>query len=162
MPGKPSSKLSTNLGDYLEAIYHLQNEKRVARAKDIADRLEVTRASVTGALKALSDKNLIHYEPYSFVTLTDQGEKLAADLIHRHQVLREFFEGILLMDEKTASANAYRGKHFVDKDATDRLTLFMEFMREEDHNGETCLEGFSGFLKSDKPKTPRRKKTKTG
>jgi len=45
--------LSASLEDYLEVIFHLEKENRVARAKDIAEQMNVQRASVTGALKAL-------------------------------------------------------------------------------------------------------------
>ena len=62
--------LSASLEDYLEVIFHLEQSNRVARAKDIADQMNVQRASVTGALKALSGRGLINYSPYSFITLT--------------------------------------------------------------------------------------------
>jgi DtxR family Mn-dependent transcriptional regulator len=154
MPGKSSSDLTVNLGDYLEAIHHLESEKRVARAKDIADRLEVTRASVTGMLKALSGRGLIYYEPYSFVTLTPEGNKAAKDLIHRHQVLSNFFESVLLLDPETAERNAYRGKHFIDKAATDQMVRMLDY-RETDQ-GKACLEGFEKHIQSP-PKKGKKK-----
>jgi len=55
--------LSASLEDYLEVIFHLEKSNRVARAKDIADQMNVQRASVTGALKALAGKGLINYSP---------------------------------------------------------------------------------------------------
>ena len=62
--------LSASLEDYVEVIYHLERSNRVARAKDIADQMNVQRASVTGALKALAGRGLINYSPYSYITLT--------------------------------------------------------------------------------------------
>ena len=53
---RTDEKLSASLEDYLEAIYHLTARQDVARSKDIADSMGVTRASVTGALRALSEK----------------------------------------------------------------------------------------------------------
>ena len=47
-------KLSASLEDYLEAIFHIEKSRRVARAKDIARRLNVKGSSVTGALQALA------------------------------------------------------------------------------------------------------------
>ena len=64
-------ELTSNLEDYLEVIFLLEQEQKSARAKDIADRLGVQRASVTGALQSLSQKGLINYHPYSSVTLTE-------------------------------------------------------------------------------------------
>jgi len=44
-------KLSSQMEDYLEAIYHLCRDEGVARVKAIADRLEVTTPSVVGAIR---------------------------------------------------------------------------------------------------------------
>ncbi len=69
--------LSASLEDYIEAIYHIVEEKLVARSKDIATRLDVSRASVTEALRALAKKELINYAPYEAITMTEQGRKIA-------------------------------------------------------------------------------------
>ena len=53
---KEKTDLSASLEDYIEAIYHIIEEKLVARSKEIAARLGVSRASVTEALRALSKK----------------------------------------------------------------------------------------------------------
>ena len=60
--------LSENLENYLETILVLQNENTVARVKDIAEKLGVLSGTVTSALRTLSDKKLINYKPYSFIT----------------------------------------------------------------------------------------------
>ena len=65
--------LSASLEDYIEAIYHIVEEKLVARSKDIATRLHVSRASVTEALRALAKKELINYAPYEAITMTEYG-----------------------------------------------------------------------------------------
>ena len=53
--------LSASLEDYLEAIFHIVAEKKVARAKEIAEALQVSRPSVTGALHALAERGLVNY-----------------------------------------------------------------------------------------------------
>ncbi len=55
--------LSENIEDYLETILELQTQKTVARSKDIAERLDIKRGSVTGMLKKLAALKLINYEP---------------------------------------------------------------------------------------------------
>jgi len=54
-----NNSLSESLEDYLEAILELEDASKVARAKDIADKIGVQRGSVTGALKILEEKALI-------------------------------------------------------------------------------------------------------
>ncbi len=118
--------ISASLEDYLEAIYHLEAANRVARAKDIADRLEVSRASVTGALKTLAERGLINYEPYSFITMTDQGRSIAREVIRRHDTLLEFFNNILNMDKEHAERVACRVEHAMDRVSVDSLVSFLD------------------------------------
>ena len=83
--------LSSNMEDYLEAIFHISQKKQAARAKDIADRLKVNKSSVTGALRSLSEKGLVNYAPYDIITLTTKGKRLAIEIVRRHDALKEFF-----------------------------------------------------------------------
>ena len=88
-------KLSASLEDYLEAILGLSKENGKARPKDIAERMNVRAASVTGALKALSEKKLINYVPYASVTLTAPGREIAAQIAVKHEALLHFFTQVL-------------------------------------------------------------------
>ena len=60
--------LSDSLENYLEVILKLEETNKVARAKEIAEHLDIQRGSVTGGLKALSEKGYINYQPYSYIT----------------------------------------------------------------------------------------------
>mgnify|MGYP006279334953 CR=1 FL=1 len=120
------TQLSASQEDYLEAIFQVQREKTTVRAKDIAARLEVTGASVTGALHALSEKALIHYAPYGSVTLTSRGRRVAADIVRRHQALRDFFVRVLGVDEETAQVSACRMEHALSDVLLDRLVAYVE------------------------------------
>jgi DtxR family transcriptional regulator, Mn-dependent transcriptional regulator len=145
MSSKGPDELSSNLEDYLEAIYVLESTSRVARAKDIADRLEVSRASVTGALKALAEKGLINYEPYSYVTLTSRGKAIAQEVDRRHHILRDFFQQFLQLDPKAADANACRMEHGIDAEAMERLVRFLEFLRDCPRTGQDWLDAFNQY-----------------
>ncbi len=145
MQDKGAEELSSNLEDYLEAIYVLEGTSRVARAKDIADRLEVSRASVTGALKALAEKGLINYEPYSYVTLTEAGKTIAQEIDRRHHILRDFFQQFLQLDPQAADANACRMEHGIDAEAMERLVRFLEFLRESPQTGQDWLDAFNRY-----------------
>ena len=105
--------LSASLEDYLEAIFHIVDEKQAARAKDIAQRLRVRASSVTGALQLLADKGLINYAPYDLITLTPKGKKLARDVILRHEALREFFTKVLAVDPDVAEEAACKMEHAI-------------------------------------------------
>jgi len=67
------ANLSSQMEDYLEAIYHLCRDEGVARVKAIADRLEVTNPSVVGAIRKLKDRNLVIQEPTVMFGLQRKG-----------------------------------------------------------------------------------------
>ena len=122
----PASPLSASLEDYLEAIFHLVVEKRAARARDIARALAVSRPSVTGALRALAERGLIHYAPYEIITLTRRGRTAARAVIRRHEALRRFFVEVLDVNAKDAESAACRMEHAVPSGILERLIRFLE------------------------------------
>lgn len=118
--------LSASLEDYLEAIYHLVREGRVARVRDIAARLNVQMPSVTGALRSLAAKDLVNHDPYSYVTLTPEGERIARDMVRRHEVLTGFLSNFLGLDAAAAERNACAMEHAIEPLVLTRLVAFVE------------------------------------
>jgi DtxR family Mn-dependent transcriptional regulator len=145
-----TNELSESLQGYLEVILDLEGMQKVARARDIADRLKIQRGSVTGALKSLEEKGLIHYQPYSFITLTDSGKKVAEELAHRHRVLKDFLLNVLQIDEPTAETTACRMEHVIDRKTVEKLVCFIEYIHTCPRAGEEWLESFVRFCKSDR------------
>lgn len=141
-------ELSASLEDYLETILDLEESQKVARAKDIADRLNVQRGSVTGALKNLSEKGYINYEPYSFITLTPKGMKLAKDISYRHSAIKEFLLKVLKIDPQTAEETACRMEHAIDKQTIDRLVCFIDYVFTCPRAGEEWIQSFANYCAS--------------
>jgi DtxR family Mn-dependent transcriptional regulator len=132
-----TARLSESQEDYLEAIFHIEEAKQAARAKDISDRLGVTRASVTGALKALADKSLVNYSPYDLITLTPAGRKAARDVVRRHVAMHEFFVKVLQIDEEEAEHSACRMEHALSPHILER---FVDFVAYVDQSPESLKE----------------------
>ncbi len=142
--------LSESMQDYLEAILAIQEKNQVARVKDIAEKLNILRGSVTGALKNLAEKGLINYEPYSFITLTEQGKIIAGEITRRHRVIRNFLQRILLMEPEAADQNACRMEHSMDREAVDRLVAFIEYIYMCPRTGTDWLDGFVRYFSGEK------------
>jgi len=134
--------LSSNMEDYLEAIYHISAEKQAARAKDIAERLNVNKSSVTGALRSLSEKGYVNYAPYDIITLTTEGQVLAKDVVRRHETLKDFFVKILLLDDAEAEEASCKIEHAISERILDRIINFVEFMEICPRGGREWLKGF--------------------
>jgi len=145
-----SINLSASLEDYIEAIFHIVAEKQVARGKEIAKRLKVSNASVTEALRALSKRELINYEPYEVITLTDRGREVAEDVIRRHEALKDFFVKVLAIDEKIAEDGACRIEHAAPPEVIDRLIRFVKFMEICPRGGSELIKGFEEYCEKGK------------
>ncbi len=118
---------SASVEDYLEAIYNIVEEKQGVRAKDIAKRLNVSNASVTGALKHLKDNGLVNYAPYDVITLTEDGKLQALSVIKRHTALSKFFVDVLALKPEVADEEACKVEHTISNHVLERLVGFMQF-----------------------------------
>lgn len=119
------NKISASLEDYIEAIYQIEKEKELVKAIDLAKRLDVKRSSVAEAIKNLAKKELVTYEN-NILNLTEEGLKIAKEVIKRHNTLSDFFEKILGVENKEAQINACKVEHVLTKNAFDKLCKFVE------------------------------------
>ena len=125
---KRDKKLSLSLENYLRAIYFIVTEKKAARVKDISGFLHIGASSVSEALKNLADKELINYEPYGIITLTEKGEKYAAEIVKRHDIISNFLENVLSVDKAEADENANNIEFGVSDPVLVKFVRFLEFM----------------------------------
>ena len=135
-------ELTGSLEDYLETIYLLIQERRVARVRDIAKARNVKAGSVTPALRRLSDLGLIEYEQREYIDLTERGEQEARRVLSRHQLLTRFFDEVLQMPPEAADAEACRLEHSLSDEAMDRLVRFFEFLAVCPHQPPALLKAF--------------------
>ncbi len=151
-------KLSESLEDYLETILDLQNTHKVARSKDIAKKMGIKRGSVTSMLKNLANKSLINYEPYGFITLTNDGKKIAQEIKRRHTVIKDFLFRVLQIDDEKADTTACRMEHTMDTPTVDMLVKFIDFIDNCPRAGANWIQAFVNFCSTEKP---ARKKCKS-
>ena len=89
---------------YLLTIYHLSQARLEVSSKDIAQTLDVSRASVTSMMSILTDKRLVTKERYGKVHLTDDGCRWARVLASQTDKLSELprhcFEPIHVPDRQ--------------------------------------------------------------
>lgn len=123
-----SRAVSAALEDYLEAIAELDAQATPARSRDIAARVGVHKSTVTAALRSLSAKGLAHYTPYTAVTLTAAGRRVAEQVCARHRLLRRFLVEVLGMAVGAADEAACRLEHAIDPECLDRLVRLGQFL----------------------------------
>lgn len=138
--------LTRTLEDYLQAIYHIEREQKVARAKDICEAQNVASSTVTAALQCLAERGMVNYEPYQFITLTETGRKRAEQLAIRHRIVRNFLEGILGLDAHQAEATTCDMEHAVNRQALERFACFLAFVQRHSGGGIDWLRAFRRFI----------------
>jgi DtxR family Mn-dependent transcriptional regulator len=129
---------TASMEDYLEAVAMLRGKGKVVRVSQISRKLKVKMPSVTSALKKLSEQELVEHERYGHIKLTPKGDKVARDVIYRHNALTRFFAQALGIDRETAEEDACRIEHVISPLSMDRLAKFVEFI-------ETCPLGSTNF-----------------
>lgn len=148
-----NQELSENLEDYLEVILELEKTRKVARGKEIAQKLNIQPGSVTGALKTLNNKGLIHWEKYGYITLTKEGLKIAENITRRHNVLKNFLINVLQIEKESADATACRMEHAIDDTTMERLVSFIEYLNTCPHSVTNCTKEFIAYRESGEPQS---------
>src|SRR6476619_4563996 len=90
-----SQPLSGPVEDYLKAIYDLERGAQPATTNEIAERLAISPASVSGMVRRLADQGLITHEPYRGVRLTASGRRAALRTLRRHRILECYLTEVL-------------------------------------------------------------------
>ncbi len=74
--------------DYAKAIYALERRAGEAVSTNaLADRLGVTAASASGMVKRLDELGLVEHQPYRGVSLTEDGRRVALEVMRHHRLL---------------------------------------------------------------------------
>ena len=138
--------LSRKAEDYLEAIYTIVEKKGYARIKDIATTLHVTPPSVTEMVQKLAKKNLVIYEKYSGVNLTDKGKDVAQSVKYRHDTFNTFLE-IILVPGHIAEKDACELEHHLNPKTIEQFSKFVSFVKEAPMYPE-WLQQFKEYCKT--------------
>ncbi len=107
--------------DYLKTIYELELVSGAASTNDIAGRLDVAPASVSGMVRRLADQGLLEHERYRGVRLTDEGRRVALGTIRRHRVIETYLTEKLGYRWDLVHDEAERLEHAASDELIDRM-----------------------------------------
>ena len=115
--------------DYLECMVRIEredNETEGVRSVDIAQRLNVSKASVNKAVTALKAQGLVEQSHYGKVMLTDQGREIGSAVWYRHRLLRTFLTQELGVEFDRADSEACMMEHAMSEDTMSRWLSYLE------------------------------------
>ena len=105
---------------YLEAILVLSRENGYVRSIDVADKLGVTKPSVSYATKRLKENGYISFDPAGMIVLEASGLEIAERMLERHNLLTELLIGLGVSPE-TARDDACKIEHDLSAESFDAI-----------------------------------------
>jgi DtxR family Mn-dependent transcriptional regulator len=117
--------LSPTEENYIKIIYHLQNEDENVTTNEVAAGLNTTAASVSDMLKKLKKKNIVNYEKYKGFKLSNEGKRIALNIIRKHRLWEYFLVEKLQFGWDEVHAIAEELEHINSKKLIDHLDTFL-------------------------------------
>ncbi|HKB94545.1 MAG TPA: metal-dependent transcriptional regulator [Gaiellaceae bacterium] len=108
--------LTPAVEDYVKAVYTLAAEHTTVSTNALAARLGVRPGSVSGMLRKLTGLGLVEHEPYRGVRLTDQGRRVALEVIRHHRLLELYLVESLGMSWDEVHAEAEVLEHVLSEE----------------------------------------------
>lgn len=129
----PAMSLSGPVEDYLKAIYEIERVGDPASTNDIALRLAISPASVSGMVRRLADQGLITHEPYRGVRLTSDGRRAALRTLRRHRILECYLTEVLGYPWDRVHEEAERLEHAASEVLIERMAAALGDPAQDPH-----------------------------
>lgn len=121
----PVPTLTGSVEDYLKVIYDLEAIHGSAPTNEIADRLSIAPASVSGMVQRLATQGWLDYERYRGVKLTDRGRRAALRTVRRHRIIESFLVHSLGYEWDQVHDEADQLEHAASDTLVDRMARAM-------------------------------------
>lgn len=137
-------KLYASGEDYLKTVYTLFKENGTVRSLDVAERMGVSKPSVSHAVKLLREGGFLIMNDDYTLHLTDLGREVAEKLHERHRYFTERLTDAGV-DTDTAEAEACKMEHTISDSSFQKL---------KGQEQKTCPYADSCDLKTGKERGP--------
>jgi len=111
-----TAPLTAAVEDYVKAVYTLESRDETVSTNALAERLGVRPGSVSGMLRKLTGLGLVVHEPYRGVRLTEQGRRVALEVIRHHRLLELYLVESLGMSWDEVHAEAEVLEHVISEE----------------------------------------------
>ena len=120
--------------NYLKTIFsvYMQTQSNVS-TNEIANLLDTSPASVTEMIKKLQEKNLVIYEKYNGVMLSDDGKNKAISIIRKHRLWETFLVRKLDFSWSEVHDVAEQLEHIKSEKLIDKLDQLLNFPKFDPH-----------------------------
>ena len=117
--------ISKSLEQYLKTMYILKKQNGNIRVTDVAKKMNCTKPSVNKAIHNLKDNNLLNYESYGAIELTEEGENLAKKILEAYDLVYLFLKEVLGLDSEKAEVEAEKIKLAITDETINKLAKYV-------------------------------------
>ena len=117
--------ISSSLEEYLKTIYVLKKQGQDIKVTTIANIMNCTKPSVNKAIKNLKANEMLEYEAYGEIRLTNKGEALAKKVLEAYDIVYVFLTEILEIPKEEAKEEAIRLKAVMNDNTLNMLTKYV-------------------------------------
>ena len=117
--------ISKSLEEYLKNIYVLKKQNGNIRVTDIAYSMNCSKASVNKAINNLKQNELVNYESYGTIELTNTGENLAKKILEAYDIVYLFLKDVLGMEDEKAEKEAEKIKQSLSDETINKLAKYV-------------------------------------
>lgn len=117
--------ISKSLEEYLKTMYVLNKKTGRVRVTDVAEKMNCTKASVNKAVKNLKENNLVNFETYGTIELTEEGINLAKKVLEVYDITFLFLKEVLNLDEESSKEEAEKIKSVIKDETVNKLAKYV-------------------------------------
>ena len=124
------SGITESMEDYLEMICRDCRENGYIRINTLSQRLHVKPSSASKMAVHLREAGLIEFKKYGIIRPSEEGWRLGGYLLHRHQVLADFFA--ILNRDSDQLEQVEQVEHFMERRTISNLELLNHFLKDNE------------------------------
>jgi DtxR family Mn-dependent transcriptional regulator len=129
----PVTPLSDAIQHYLREIYKLGVTEARVSTTALARQMKVSPASASAMVKKLAALSLVEHAPYRGVSLTNEGEQVALEVIRHHRLLELYLAQTLGIDVDEVHDEADRLEHVLSEELEARIDEALGYPTHDPH-----------------------------
>ena len=117
--------ISASTKEYLKTIYVLMKKNKLVRVTDIANTMKCSKPSVTKQLNILKENNLIKYETYGHIDLTNEGIKIAKEVLADYDIIYILLHDVIGVESDISREDASKIKSVISDKTLTKISSYI-------------------------------------
>ncbi|NJL93693.1 MAG: metal-dependent transcriptional regulator [Anaerolineae bacterium] len=121
----PELERTKAIEDFLKVVYHLQQQSDRVRTSAVAEAMNITAPSAYDFIRRCQEAGLLDYRSHRGVRLTEEGERIALEVLRSHRLLELFLVRALGYAWDEVHDEADRLEHYISEKLEARIAAYL-------------------------------------